>query len=369
VEGQAPQASPVAEAPVVAPAAPASEPTDNPALRPGTQRALSLEEVLRRGPSLSAASSPVSKEAGADQPAKDANAKDGESAAGAASKPSESDAAPGEGEKPTAETSPTGPSRRGEGREANLARIAELEAEVTQLRADTPADPEADRQAAIEAAVAQARQTWEDEQARKAADKASGAEREAILAREQRYRALRDKPLSTLNAEDYQFVEEERERRERYPDVQRHFETVLEAERAGMFDAASQQLQRDRDAFWADVRADLATVTTLPGVEVDAVKAAKTFHDRDALVHAAGAAWKEAEIRAELQPKLDALTAKLEKAEAENRDLKLTGPRGLGAARAPLNGGRSSSGEAPAIFDPSRPARDNLRAAVARSSS
>jgi hypothetical protein len=366
VEGQA-TSSPVAEAPDARPAPP-SEPTGNPALRPGGQRARSFEELFSQSSQSGAGSPTVSNEGGA-EPASDAKASDGESPAGAGSKPSEADKAPGKEAPPKAEDQPTveKPSRRDAGREANLARIAELEQEVTRLRTETPADPAAAQQAAIDAAVAQALKAREDEQARQAADAATGAEREALIARNQRYAALRDKPVSQLSAEDYQFVEDERELREKYPDVQRRYEVQLEADRVGIFQQAEQQLQQTQAAFWDGVKADLASAKQLPGVDFDAVKAAKTFADRDRVVATGTAAWKEAEVRAELQPQIDELKTKLEAAEDENRDLKLTGPRGLAGARAPVSGGRPASGDAPATFDLHRPARENLIAALAGS--
>jgi hypothetical protein len=360
--------SPVAEAPDARPA-PLSEPTGNPALRPGGQRARSLEELFSQSSQVAAGSPSVSNEGDAEPSDKAAKASDGEPPAGAGSKPAEADKAPGKEATPTAEDKPTveKPSRRDQGREANLARIAELEQEVTRLRTETPADPAAAQQAAIDAAVAQALKAREDEQARSAADAATGAEREALHARNQRYLALRDKPLSELEAEDYQFVEAERELRAKYPDVRQIYEVQLEADRAAIWTMAEQQLQQTQEKFWNGVELDMASAKQLPGVDYDAVKAAKTFAERDAVIQTGTAAWKEAEVRAELQPQIDDWKAKFEASEAENRDLKLTGRRGLAGARAPIAGGRSASGDPPSTYDPRRSGRENLAAALAGS--
>ncbi len=346
----------------------ASDPTGAVA-QPTSHRALSLEEILSRADLAAPPVPDVSNEGGTAEPTP---VTDGEPPADeAGSKPSDADEPPGDGEDEEADAGKSeGGSRRARAREANLKRIADLESEVSRLKSET-ADPEADRQASIDAAVQEARRAWEDEQQRRAADSLSEADRKAALEREERYRTLRDRPTSSLSADEYEFVEAERERREKYPELQRHYETVLEAERTGLTQAAEQELARQQAAFWDSVKADLATAKTLPGVDLDAVKAAETFAARDALLHAAGAAWKEAEVRAELEPKVDDLQAKLDdlqakydEADAEISELKLVGPRGLGARRAPLAGGRSADD---ASFNLRPTGRESLHAALGAS--
>jgi hypothetical protein len=344
--------SPVAEAPDARSTEPASEPTDNPALVPGGFRARSLADVLG-DLSGSAGASPVSNEASPTDPPPAAPTEEGESGAPAPSKPSEPAGAPG--------TPPDGDSRSPS---AEATRITELEAELSRLKTEAPPDPTAEREQLVAQIKAEVHREIEDEQARKAAEASSGAEREAIIERERRYRALRDRPTGTLSAEDYTFVEEERERREKYPELQRHYETVLEAERAGLSEAAQTEVARQQAAFWDSVKADLASAKDIPGVDLDEVKKAPSFADRDRIVYAAGAAQRETAVRAELEPRIADLQARLDEAEAHLKELNFVGPNGLGAGRAPVVGGRSSADHPPTTFDPSRSGRENLVAAI-----
>jgi hypothetical protein len=360
--------SPVAEAPDARSTEPASEPTDNPALVPGGFRARSLADVLG-DLSGSAGASPVSNEASPTDPPPAAPTEEGESGAPAPSKPSEPAGAPGtppdgDSRPPSAEATPAEGADKPLSRRGAAARITELEAELTRLKTEAPPDPTAEREQLVAQIKAEVHREIEDEQARKAAEASSGAEREAIIERERRYRVLRDRPMGTLSAEDFTFVEEERERREKYPELQRHYETVLEAERAGLSEAAQAEVARQQATFWDSVKADLASAKDIPGVDLDEVKKAPSFADRDRIVYAAGAAQRETAVRAELEPRIADLQARLDEAEAHLKELNFVGPNGLGAGRAPVVGGRSSADHPPTTFDPSRSGRENLVAAI-----
>lgn len=155
---------------------------------------------------------------------------------------------------------------------------------------------------------------------------ASEEARKAALETESRFRRLLMKPESDADwtPDDISFLETEKQRRAVAPELQQHYDTVLEADRASL-----QKLYDDTvNGFWAHVRSDMASAKDVPGVDYDAVKSARTFAERDRLMYAAGAASHEPELK---------------KLREENADLR----RDLfGATRAPMSGGRSSPGRA-----------------------
>jgi hypothetical protein len=182
------------------------------------------------------------------------------------------------------------------GRRGAAARIAELEAENARLQKAyeeaNPPPPDASEEA-----------------------------RAAIRDRESRYRRLRDKPESDTDwtNEDYEFLETERKRRAVVPELQQHYETVLADDLA----AHRQRYDGWVTGFQQALLADLATARDVPGVDFEAVKAAKSFAERDRLMWAAGNAQREAENRA-LRTENEQL----------RRDL-------LGSVTVPPSGGRS----------------------------
>lgn len=206
----------------------------------------------------------------------------------------EADAATGE-PAPSGDAKPMG--RRASKAAEAAARIAELEARVAEL---SPVPPDASEEA-----------------------------RKAILDAEDRYRRLLAKPDDDgdWSQDDYVWLQDEKRRRALVPDITRHFETVVERERR----VARETVEAERNEFWQRVGQDLAAAGELPGVDLDSLKAAPSFADRDRLVYAAGRAAGAGELRALRDELADA-----------KRQL-------LGIARPPLSGGRSSPGQ---TFDP-----------------
>lgn len=153
---------------------------------------------------------------------------------------------------------------------------------------------------------------------------ASEQERQAILDAEDRYRRLLAKPDDDpdWNQDDYVWLQDEKRKRALLPDVTRHYETVIERERR----LAQMAVEQERQAFWASVGQDLASAAELPGVDLEALKKAPTFADRDRMVYAAATARRDGEIKALREELADA-----------KRQL-------LGIVRPPLNGGRSAPG-------------------------
>ena len=153
---------------------------------------------------------------------------------------------------------------------------------------------------------------------------ASEQERQAILEAEDRYRRLLAKPDDDpdWSQDDYVWLQDEKRKRALLPDVTRHYETVIERERR----LAQMSVEQERQAFWASVGQDLASAAELPGVDLEALKKAPTFADRDRMVYAAATARRDGEIKALREELADA-----------KRQL-------LGVVRPPLNGGRSAPG-------------------------
>lgn len=153
---------------------------------------------------------------------------------------------------------------------------------------------------------------------------ASEQERQAILDAEDRYRRLLAKPDDDpdWSQDDYVWLQDEKRKRALLPDVTRHYETVIERERR----LAQASVEQERQAFWASVGQDLASAAELPGVDLEALKKAPTFADRDRMVYAAATARRDGEIKALREELADA-----------KRQL-------LGIVRPPLNGGRSAPG-------------------------
>ena len=137
-----------------------------------------------------------------------------------------------------------------------------------------------------------------------------------------RYRELCDTPDLDISPEDYQWREDYKERLKAYPEVQQFHEA-----------AAQLQIEAERTAFLGDLRSQITETASLPGVNAELFKKpGTTWLDMGKHLYEAGQSVSARRI-AEL--------------EAENRQLKLSGPRGLGAVRAPMGAGRSSPGSAP----------------------
>lgn len=179
------------------------------------------------------------------------------------------------------------------------ARIAELQAERDQLAARVaemaPPPPDASEEA-----------------------------RKAILESEARFRRLLAKPDDDPDwtHEDYQWLQDEKRKRAAVPELRQHYDTVLEQDRAALRDS----FESERVAFWNAVTADMASGAELPGVDLDALKAAPNFAARDRLIYQAALATRDDEVKRLRNELADA-----------RRHL-------LGEVRPPLNGGRSTAG-------------------------
>jgi len=296
-------------------------------------------------------------------PPKDEPRPDGEPAPDdGASKPSDQ---PDEGDGKPAESEHQ--SRRQRAAEENRKRIADLEAEVASLKSATPADPDEERDRLIAEAAERARAEERERITREQTEAEQRREREALAASEQadierfdRLNALPDDHPTLAEGDNWAWLQEKKRLLSQFPQADAHYRTAAQQaiERAREQDRAD--LDANQQRFWDSVRNDLATAKQVPGVDFDAVRAAKTFAERDQILYAAGASSRDAEVATR-----DETIARLED---EVRDLKLVGPRGLGSRRAPVEGGRSGTAESgPRSFDPDRSWRQNLGAALAGS--
>jgi hypothetical protein len=248
-------------------------------------------------------------------------------------------------------TPPTKLSRRQQAAEESRQRIQQLEAERDQAR---------------EQGRAEAREALAREQAERQAQEQQASVSRAHLADVERLQRLLRTPDGQLTAEDYAWREDQKELLARYPDAERHFA----AERDHAITVERQRQAAERTAFLDGIVAQLRASEALPGVSHDDLKAdaptpLDSWDKMAAYFHAAGAS----STASELQPKLDQALETIERQAAEIKDLRLVGPRGLGAARAPVSGGTSAGTEnGSSSFDPRRSARDNLAAALAQGS-
>jgi len=206
------------------------------------------------------------------------------------------------------------PGRRASKALAANATIEELRAETERLRG------EADEREANARA---------DERARIAAEAAQSVDDRQFAETEARLQRLNSTPDAELSGEDYQWREDEKARRreyaERFPQVEAHYRQQ-----------ADHRIQSTTNAFWADVRQQLSTSAHLPSVDKAALQTLPRWDQMAEKIHTDAWAGGAASVRTELQPEIDRLRA-------ENNELKLTGPRGLGAAKTAINGGRSDS--------------------------
>lgn len=355
--------TPAAEAPQQAsPAAPSPEPASS-----GTSglRPFSLGRAL----GLADTPPPASSEDTPAAPPADAPTPDDKPASEEAPTPSE---APGDGapEEPEQEKL----SRRARAAEENRRRIAELEAEVASLKSATEASPEADLEQQIEQAREQARAEERERLRRERDEEAGRQEQEALAASEradaerfERLNALPDDHPTLAEGDNWQWLQERKRLLSQFPQAER----LIKSQAARYVEEArardAEALEKDKQAFWANVLDDMATARQVPGVDFEAVRAAKTFAERDQILYAAGAASRDAEV-AERDTTITTHEETIARLEDEIRDLRLVGPRGLAARRAPTDGGRSGGAESGAsAFDETRGWRQNLAAALAPS--
>lgn len=140
---------------------------------------------------------------------------------------------------------------------------------------------------------------------------------EDFLGNQQRFEALSKKPFSSLSAEESDWLETRKERRawvdENLPHVEGHYAQQ-----------AHEYVESTRRAFLDTVRRDLTDAASLPHVDAERLKSLTSWAEIARHLHAAGAAWKEAE-QVDLRKQLEDLRRQLP-----------------GSARASLPSGRSS---------------------------
>lgn len=242
-------------------------------------------------------------------------------ATGFTSKPD--DTAPDGGSAPSGDVKPSGPDRGANGQFVPRRGHAVVEAnqraeEAERKLAET--DPETVR--------AQVRAEIEAEQQRKADEAAQSALAESEQADVERYERLRDLPSSEMSVEDWNWVEERKDLLLKFPAVEKHHRAAVDRKVAA--------LNKQQTAFWADVRGQLAETATRPGVDAAVIQTSDRWGDIGDHLYEAGRATGRSELADENRRLAD-----------ENRQLRLQGPRGLAAARTPLEGGRSSAGAPP----------------------
>lgn len=195
--------------------------------------------------------------------------------------------------------------------------VSSLEEEVATLKAQlAERDPE------------KLREQWRQEQQAAQTTSADQAHLEEMARTRQqeveRYRKLQDIPDSQLSHEDYTWREGMKERLAQFPDVRAFYETD-----------AGQRITQAEQAHVSTLRSSLSRHAKYDGVDGDAFKKLTDWGSIGDHLYAAG---KQA-----VQPEVDKRDARIKELEGEVRQLRVSGGRGLGAAREPVAGGRSAA--------------------------
>ena len=208
------------------------------------------------------------------------------------------------------------PGRRAQAAMSAAERIADLERQLAER------DPEAiRRQLAVEQEQA-AESAKLDEMAKT---------RQADVAR---YRRLVDTPDAQMSSEDYAWREDFKEKIAAIPEVTALHQTLAEQRIAEAQAEIEARHRKAWDDFTGGFRAEMTAVARREGIDPETWTRPGTTWDRMTRDVADA---REAKVRADLEPKLRLL-------EQENRQLRLTGPGGLGSYPAPPEPGRSSGG-------------------------
>ena len=239
------------------------------------------------------------------------------------SKPSTAD--PDGGSTPEGDVKPSAPDRGADGkfvpRRGVQKALAEADAKVAaapdpdQLREQIRAEVRAEQQTAADNAKL-------DELAQsKAADVA-------------RYRQLLEVPDAEMSGDDYQFREDFKERLRLIPEVEStHRELARQT-----IEAERKALSTKEVNFLNGIYDQVATLASKAGIDPEKWKAKGVDFAVMAEDYAtARVSAREAEVRAELG-------AEIRRLQDANQQFRLTGSRGLGAARTGLNGGVSGTG-------------------------
>lgn len=259
------------------------------------------------------------------------------------------DAKPAAGDEPASVTAPEKPAEPSTTDESSRRKNvgAEKDAEIARLAAEL-ATATTDREAAIEAARAEAReQALRDKPAQdEAAALAASAQADA-----ERYRTLLETPDHEISPEDYTWREDRKALLKQYPEAERHFKTEADAQVA----AAQAEAKAFQTNVLNGVASEFRALSTMPGVDAESFQKLPSPTDLGRALHAAGHATGYAEGRAELQ----AENGRLQK---ENDELRASA---LGASRAPTVAGHSANNTAPEpAFNPRRNWRANLEDAL-----
>lgn len=263
-EAEAPEAQPDASA------ASASQPEASDAEISATMNALLRGGLTQAGPS----SNPDA----TDQETDEANAEAGASAPPGDVKPADAKAP---------------------GRRSAAARIAELEAENARL-------------------------TKAYEEANPPPPDASEEARKAAWDEEQEFRRLSVKPWKDTDwtQKEIDFLEEQQNLRKATPKLKQQYDVALEQD----LKAQQAQVSAWQQGLRTQMYTDYASAAELHGVDIEALRTAPTFADRDRLIAAAAAA--------KFEPQIKKLREELSESRREQ----------YGMARTPMNGGRSSAG-------------------------
>jgi hypothetical protein len=287
-------------------------------------------------------------------PAK-AEAQDAKSAKDTSSEGAKASDAPESGEGSDSSGDPDTPlSRREQERLKHEQKIADLEAKVKSFEAPDYRETLRAEILAEEAQKATSSQTAQQARA--------DAERFEQACRMGDNDARLSEIVPGTNLTLYAWREEQKDLRDKYPEAERALRADAERYAGQVAAAERERAEREIAAGWDRIKSDMgdqiAASANLHGVDKEAFKApGVTWKDMAEQIHAAGAAWKEAE-----------LAGRVEKAEAEaaslRQQLKDGNSEGLGSRRAPPVAGRSA-GAAPngKGFDPDTNWRGNLAAA------
>lgn len=189
-------------------------------------------------------------------------------------------------------------------------RIADLEAQLAER------DPE------------KLRAQWESERD----DRQQKADEQAKLdtlaqtqqANVERYHRLNALPTHQLTAEDYSWLEDFKEKLSAFPEVQQFHQADMD-----------RRIKAADEAHTHTLRQALSRHVAYPGVEADTFRTLADWGDLGDHLYESGQRSRQSEV--------DKLKAENGRLHAENRQLKVSGRGGLGAADQPAPAGRSSS--------------------------
>ncbi len=189
-------------------------------------------------------------------------------------------------------------------------KIAELERQVAER------DPE------------KLRQQWAAETTQRAEESELQKLSQARAADVEKYRRLRDERDEDLSADDYAWREDFKAKLRSAPEAEAAHREYARQE----IESARGELSARQEAFWDDVRGQMAPLASRPNVDAEAFRKLGRFDQMGDALYEAGRVSGRGELAEENR-----------RLREENQQLRLHGPRGISAARAPLNGGAPSA--------------------------